>query len=354
MDDNTIGLKAMNSDSFAQRYKWVPIKMIEKEIKINKNSSCSPCIKRLQFPLTLSWACTVHKVQGKTFSNIVVCFDLIKQKQFNAGQIYVALSRVTSMTGLNLIGTFKRTAIRVDSRATKAYNFMRENCQYNRIEDIGKISDDSLIVTLLNTRSLAKHAIDIFCDKLLMESDVIGFTETQIMSIHNNIEGILEPFSIVYNNFGNNRYANIAFGYQGSVSLLDEYSISNATLFQISKESFLPQNLNVLLLYRSKELGQNDFLYIIQHCFSRIGNIDIIFGDFNIDALKGRNYVSEYLSQYEMVVNSPTHISGSLIDHVYINKDLYQQIEITSMVKNVYFTDHEAIKIVLKPKEGKI
>ena len=292
----------------------------------------------------------MHKVQGKTFSNIVVSFDLVKQKQFKAGQIDVALSRVTSLDGLTLIGTFNKKAIRVDSRATEEYNFMRENCQYNRVEDIGNISDHSLILTLLNARSLGKHAADISSDKILMESDVIGFTETQITNIHNNIEGILEPFNIIQNNNGHNRYANIAFGYQKSVSLLDEYSIPNTTLFQVSKESFLPRKLNFLLLYRSKEIGQNDFLYIIEHCFSRVANVDVIFGDFNIDAFKGNNYVSEYLSQYEMVVNSSTHISGSLIDHVYIAKDLCQQTEIITMIKNVYFTDHDAVKIVLKAK----
>ena len=51
-----------------------------------------------------------------------------------------------------------------------------------------------------------------------------------------------------------------------------------------------------------------------------------------------------------MVVNSSTHISGSFIDHVYISKDLFQHVEITSMIKNLYFTDHEAVKVVLKSK----
>ena len=351
MEDNTVGITAMSTDPYARRNRWVPIKMIEKEIKINKNCSCSPCIKRLQFPLTLSWACTVHKVQGKTFSNIVVCFDLIKQKRFNAGQIYVALSRVTTLDGLTLVGIFDKTAVRVDSRATEEYNFMRENCKYNPVEEIGKLSNDSLIVTLLNIRSLGKHAADFSCDTILMESDVLGFTETQIAD-NNNVDRIFEPFQIVRNNQGINRNASIAFGYQEPVSLLDEYSLPNATLFQISKESFLPQNLNFLLLYRSKELDRNDFLYIIEHCHSRAGKIDVIFGDFNIDAFLGCNYVSEYLSQYKMVVNSATHISGSLIDHVYISKDLCQQTEITSMIKNVYFTDHEAIKIVLRAKKN--
>ena len=351
-EDSNVGLKAMSSDTLGQKHKWVPINTIEKEIKINKHCSCSPCIKRTQFPLTLSWACTVHKVQGKTFSKIVVCFDLIKQKRFNAGQMYVALSRVSSLDGLNLIGSFDKNAIKVDIRATEEYDFMRQHCQYCQIEGGGERSNNSLIVTLINTRSIRKHAVDIACDKVLMESDIVGFTETQINSNSNNnsIEEILLPFNIVQNNMGNNIFANIAFGYQEPVSLLDEYSIPNATLFQITKQSFLPSKLNFLLLYRSKESRQTDLLYIIEHCFSRAGTIHIIFGDFNINAFKGNNYLSEYLSQYEMVVNGATHISGSLIDHVYVSNELAQQTDITSIIKHVYFTDHDAVKVIFKTK----
>ena len=40
-------------------------------------------VKRTQFPLTLSWACTVHKVRGVSLTEGVVSFDLEFQKSFN-------------------------------------------------------------------------------------------------------------------------------------------------------------------------------------------------------------------------------------------------------------------------------
>lgn len=52
-----------------------------------------------QYPLTLAWALTIHKSQGKTFEKVI--FDIGKGA-FTPGQVYVALSRCTSLEGLVL------------------------------------------------------------------------------------------------------------------------------------------------------------------------------------------------------------------------------------------------------------
>ena len=65
----------------------------------------------------LAWGCTVHKVQCLTLEEAVISFDLVKQKNFSYGQMYVALSRVTSLNGLYLIGEFNLSYITGDPRA---------------------------------------------------------------------------------------------------------------------------------------------------------------------------------------------------------------------------------------------
>ena len=47
-------------------------------------------------------------------------------------------------------------------------------------------------------------------------------------------------------------------------------------------------------------------------------------------------------------MNKPTHISGSLIDHVYIEKTLMEEFSANAIVENIYFSDHDAIRIVIE------
>ena len=94
--------KTISSDHCGQNHDSIPIKMVDMKNRLNKNCLSSLSIRRLQFHLTLSWACTVHKVQGKNFPKIVVCFDLAQQRRFNPGQAFAAFRRVTSVDGLYL------------------------------------------------------------------------------------------------------------------------------------------------------------------------------------------------------------------------------------------------------------
>ena len=65
-----------------------------------------------QFPIRLAWAITVHKSQGLTFEKVIA--DL--GRAFAPGQVYVALSRCTSFSGLQLKTQLNQFAIKTDPK----------------------------------------------------------------------------------------------------------------------------------------------------------------------------------------------------------------------------------------------
>ncbi|MDX1975194.1 MAG: AAA family ATPase [Rickettsiales bacterium] len=72
-----------------------------------------------QFPLTLAWAITIHKSQGKTLERVII--DL-GSGAFAAGQLYVALSRCKSLSGIALKQPITPADIRCDGEVVE---FMR-------------------------------------------------------------------------------------------------------------------------------------------------------------------------------------------------------------------------------------
>ena len=63
-----------------------------------------------QYPLKLAWAVTVHKSQGLTFDKVIVDVG----SAFTYGQVYVALSRCTSLEGVVLVSTINDGNISTD------------------------------------------------------------------------------------------------------------------------------------------------------------------------------------------------------------------------------------------------
>lgn len=93
IDDKTVVIKLDNGCTIGvERCEWTSYeyRMVDGKIKSVMKGSCK------QFPITLAWAITIHKSQGLTFDKIVIH----TQGVFCPGQLYVALSRCTSLQGI--------------------------------------------------------------------------------------------------------------------------------------------------------------------------------------------------------------------------------------------------------------
>jgi ATP-dependent DNA helicase PIF1 len=64
-----------------------------------------------QIPLIHAWAVTIHKAQGLTLDDVRI--DL-GNGAFAPGQVYVALSRVRTMTGLSFAQPLKLSDVQAD------------------------------------------------------------------------------------------------------------------------------------------------------------------------------------------------------------------------------------------------
>ena len=92
-----------------------------------------------QFPIKLAWAITIHKSQGKTFDKVIID---IGRGTFAHGQMYVALSRCTTLEGLVLKRPILKKHIWMD---WKVVDFLTRY-QYNRAEQRLPVNDKLLVI----------------------------------------------------------------------------------------------------------------------------------------------------------------------------------------------------------------
>lgn len=125
-----------------------------------------------QFPIRMAWAITIHKSQGLTFDKAVIDAG----QAFAAGQVYVALSRCTSLNGLFLMTRIFAEAIKNDERIIEfTENNLRQETKFAQQLPFYKLEFAKVqLLKSFDLNKLVQHAADLYniaLDKKLPEKE---------------------------------------------------------------------------------------------------------------------------------------------------------------------------------------
>ncbi|XP_038139885.1 uncharacterized protein LOC119782800 [Cyprinodon tularosa] len=303
---------------------------------------------RRQFPLKLAWAVTVHKVQGVTVDKAVVCLDKI----FAAGQAYVALSRVKTISGL-IIQDFKEKKIYCKDDVQLAVENMTPVLSGSTQFETFKKS--CCTVFLMNVQSLNRHVEDLaFCTKHLKPT-CIAVTETWL-SVSTTDTVIIDGYT--FNScprgvaYSGREKALLAFKDQqrGGVGIYTAKGLSHEILKPPSVDlecgviRLYDFNIILVVIYRPPLYPHSIFkanLGKLLEWLEPLSDTIALMGDFNDDILK-TSTICNFMTDRGFVqkVIGPTTERGTLIDHVYLKSTAY---EMDALTIATYFSDHEGI-----------
>ena len=100
---------------------WTPMSSVEIHKRLGRYSKITA--KRVQFPIKLTWALTIHKEQGKTEDGLV----LSCAGTFRSGQFYTGINRPKRLHGLFILGKMDPRKINVNVKSQTEIKRMKKD-----------------------------------------------------------------------------------------------------------------------------------------------------------------------------------------------------------------------------------
>lgn len=346
-DNSNVGTKTIQSSPFHNTFPY-SVPLVKHEVVFLAKGKRGSEITRLQFPLTLAWATTIHKVQGLTLDEIVV--DM-KGGRFSPGQAYVAFSRVKKLEGLHILN-FNHKAIKASTEVKLEMRRLSEKLLPTLPLYIYPSQDNNHIsIVLLNVRSLVSKIPDIHYDESLISSNIVCFTETWLDHAQAS-PSLFESHTTLRCDRTSCKNGGVMISLHQSIQTthISIFSPIAVLIEAISTILILPNNtqLQITLVYRSPSTPITTVINLLSTILDQQSDIpSLVLGDFNDDLLANPNsHLVNFMSQhgYSQLVHNPTTDNGSLIDHIYYNKTTQM-----SEVRNIdsYYSDHDVLVCVL-------
>lgn len=142
--------------------------------------------KFTQFPVRLAWAITIHKSQGLTFKKAVIDAG----DAFAPGQVYVALSRCTSLDGIVLRSKINPLSLQNDVRIVEYESYKAEKNTLKETLQTAILEVRKVLIQQLFTYSVERKIVDKL--KQLCRSEATSFNSETLPHIHQVDESITE------------------------------------------------------------------------------------------------------------------------------------------------------------------
>ena len=186
-----------------------------------------------------------------------------------------------------------------------------------------------------------------------MNCDVIAFTETQLLP-HNSdaeIRENLPPFVLFRQDHNTDKYMSLAVCTKNhnQIAQHDYFPLINGLKFVVLNSTNGVKH-SFLVIYRKQSRTIPGLITELEDILYN-DDIDVFLGDFNINYMNSDDCNPLKLMMqslnFEQVVKEPTFISsGTLLDHIYLKSSRFNILE--NKVINVYYSDHDAIKISIQ------
>ncbi|MDP4282845.1 MAG: helix-turn-helix domain-containing protein [Bacteroidota bacterium] len=214
-----------------------------------------------QFPLRLAWAITIHKSQGLTFEKVMIDAGAA----FSSGQVYVALSRCTSIEGIVLLSKIPPAAIysnenviigqkNLTPKGSLAERFegARQIFTQQLLEDIFSFNDIANLVDTLHFR-VNEHREKLNSEGLLWANKLKNnFSADKAVGLKfiSHISFLMKQEPVIENNIGLQKRINDAANHFESKFLEYQYAVKNHPLVTEHRETanIINEYLNQLLL----------------------------------------------------------------------------------------------------------
>ena len=189
-------------------------------------------------------------------------------------------------------------------------------------------------VCFLNIRSLRCNQEHVMNDNFLMSADILGLGETWL---ENDEEKEFSGFKGIFANYG--RGKGIAAFNKINCIKMNSLASEKLSCIHLRNDKF-----DVIFVYASTGCQRGEIVNLLETWVDH-QRPTVVMGDFNVDYDKDNKFIKSLEeNRFFQLMYEATCDTGSLIDHIYVNKAM-KALNVTIQRDSTYYSDHDAVTI---------